>query len=285
VTVCSSRAESPKTRPRAAGNLDQGPARHFLAHPPIFPVPVCTLKYQTRKRSAEGSIELMKHFSIWQWTDFARGLVETVPGSAMEAHLSGCRRCEQLVRVLRDVAKTARGEADYNPPEYAIRQAHATFSLYRPETISFPRMLARLVHDSFSAPLPAGMRSQDRHSRHALYEAEGYCLDLQLEHQPRSGLITLIGQLADRNKPATSTADVPVWLMGRQNLVASTLCNRFGEFHLDYAPARDLRLQVPVAAAGKRFEVSLNRLTPGPVNRSRPARLRRRQTRRGPSGG
>jgi hypothetical protein len=217
----------------------------------------------------------MKHFSIWQWTDFARGLVETIPASAMEAHLSGCRRCERLVRVLRDVAMTSRGEAGHDPPEHAIRHAQAIFSLYRPETISFPRMLARLVHDTARAPLPAGMRSQDRLSRHALYEAGTYCLDLQLEHQPRSGLITLIGQLADRNKPATSRADVPVWLMGRNNLVASTLCNRFGEFRLEYTPARDLRLQVPVAAAGKRFEVSLNRLTPGPVNRSRPATTRR----------
>jgi hypothetical protein len=226
----------------------------------------------------------MKHFSIWQWTDFTRGLVDTVPRTTMAAHLSGCPRCERLVRVLRDVAVTARSEADHEPPEHAIRHAHAIFSLYRPATVSVPRMLARLVHDSFRAPQPAGMRSQDRFSRHALYEAGSYCLDLQLEHQSRSGLITLIGQLADRNMPSTSTAVVPVWLMRRKNLIASTLCNRFGEFHLEYAPARDLRLQVPVAAAGKRFEISLNQLNPGPVHRARPATPRRRRTGRGPSG-
>jgi hypothetical protein len=228
----------------------------------------------------------MTHFSIGQWTDFVRGLVETGPRTAMEAHLSGCRRCERFVGVLHDVAVTARGEADHDPPAYAIRYAHALFSQYRPETLSFPRMVARLVHDSARAPLPAGMRSQGRLSRQALYEAGSYCLDLLLEHQPRSGLITLIGQLADRDKPATITADVPVWLMERKNLVASTLCNRFGEFQLEYAPARDLRLHIPLAAARKRVEVSLNRLNPGPpLTRSQPANIRRRHTRRRASGG
>ena len=86
----------------------------------------------------------------------------------------------------------------------------------------------------------------------------------------RSGLVTLIGQLADRNKPATSTADVPVWLMERKSLVASTLCNRFGEFQLEYAPARNLRLHVPLPAAGKRLEVSTGSPDARTASRPRP---------------
>jgi hypothetical protein len=179
----------------------------------------------------------------------------------MAAHLSsGCRRCEQTVSALRDVAVTARSEADYEPPEQAIRHTRAIFSLYRPEQVSFPRMVARLVHDSLCAPLPAGLRSQDRLGRHALYQAGTYYLDLQLEHQPRTGLVSLIGQLANRDNQTTMTADVPVWLMARKRVVAGALCNHFGEFQLEYAPARDLRLEVPLPEARKRLEVSLNRL-------------------------
>jgi hypothetical protein len=226
----------------------------------------------------------MMHFSDWQWTDFVRGLVGAAPRMAMEEHLSsGCRRCERFVSTLRGVAATAHADASYDPPEYAIRYAKAIFSLNQPEKFSFPRMVARLVHDSFNAPLPAGIRSQDRQSRHALYEAGSYYLDLQLEHQPRSGLITLIGQLEDRNKPAASTADVPVRLMDRTTLVASTLANRFGEFHLEYSPARNLRLQVPLPAVGKRLDVALNRLDPGSPSRPRAAKTGRRHARRNPS--
>jgi hypothetical protein len=144
--------------------------------------------------------------------------------------------------------------------------------------MSFPRLLARLVHDSVLAPLPVGMRSQDRLSRHALYEAGSYYLDLQLQQQPRSGLITLIGQLADRENPSTITSDVPVWVMDGTSLVASTLCNRFGEFHLEYPAAKNLRLQVPLAAARKRLEVSLNRLTVASPGAPRPVGASRRKT-------
>jgi hypothetical protein len=134
------------------------------------------------------------------------------------------------------------------------------------------------VYDSGRAPLPAGMRSQNRLSRHALYEAGSYCLDVQLEQQPRSGLVSLTGQLADRNKPPTSTADLPVRLMERKNLITSTLSNRLGEFRLEYAPARNLRLQLPLPAVRKRLEVSLSQLYAGEPDTKRPAKVSSRHT-------
>ena len=94
-------------------------------------------------------------------------------------------------------------------------------------------------------PLPAGIRAQALPSRHALYEAGRYYLDLQLERQRASGSVTLVGQLADRHNPSAHTA-VPVWLLRHKSVVASTLCGRFGEFQLEYTPARDLRLCVPL---------------------------------------
>jgi len=225
----------------------------------------------------------MKHFSIWQWTDFARGLVESgTARSAMETHLSSCRRCERLVNVLRAVAVTARADAAYEPPERAIRYAQAIYSLYGPEKVSLPRLLARLVYDTGRAPLPVGMRSQSRLSRHLLYEAGSYSLDMQLEPQPRSGLVSLTGQLVDRNKPATSTSELPVFLMDRKRVMSSTLSNRLGEFHLEYVPARHVRLQVPIPGARKRLEVSLSQLLTGMPAGARPAKVasRRRRAKR-----
>lgn len=227
----------------------------------------------------------MKHFSLWQWADFARGLGEEVTRSAMEAHLSSrCSRCQRVVNVLRNVAVTARREADYEPPEHAVRYAQAIYSLQRPERASFPRLVARLVQDTVREPLAAGMRAQNQLSRHALFEAGSYYLDLQVEQQPASGLITLIGQLADRTNPETRTTEIPVWLKERTRLVAATVCNRFGEFQLEYAPARNLSLHLPLPAARKRLEVSLNPLNPAPFSRPRSAKIKGRRTRRGSSG-
>jgi len=233
------------------------------------------------ERPGRGSSELMNHFSIWEWADFVRGLVDEGARSVMDTHLSsGCRPCARVVNVLRGVSMLARSEADYEPADYAIQYAQAIYALGRPEAVTFPRLVARLVHDSMRAPLPAGMRGEGRASRHALYEAGSYCLDLQLERQPNSGLITLVGQFADRDNAPTSMANVPVWLIERKALIASALCNGFGEFHLEFAPARNLRLRVPIPRARRRLEISLNALDPGLPDSPRPARVSRRPIRR-----
>ena len=138
----------------------------------------------------------MKHFDIWQWADYVRGLADDTHRSAMDAHLSsGCARCARTASTFRSMAAIADGEAGREPPEHAIRYAQAVYSLFRPATTSFPRLLARLVHDSLREPLPAGIRAQARLSRHALYEAGSYYLDLQVDmqqHKAKAGDILIL---------------------------------------------------------------------------------------------
>jgi len=75
-----------------------------------------------------------------------------------------------------------------------------------------------------------------------------------------------------------SSACVPVWLMRRKSVVASTLCDRFGEFQLEYTPARDLSLYLPLRDAHKRLEIPLSRLTPEPRALRPPTARRRNKT-------
>ena len=203
----------------------------------------------------------MKHFTVWEWVDFVGSLDDPDIHSAMNAHLGGCASCRRTVEMLRTVSELALKESGYEPPDRALRYAQAIYSLYRPEKTGLARLIAQLVHDSAAVPLPAGIRAEDRLSRHLVYQAENYYLDLQLEYQP-SGRVTLIGQLANQGAPAISTANVPVCLMERSTLLATTLCNQMGEFHLECAPSRYLRLHLPLPTAGKQLEVPLTDLDP-----------------------
>lgn len=217
----------------------------------------------------------MKHFTIWDWADFARGMADEKSAAAMQAHLSGCSRCERTVRTLRGVSAVARNESRNEPPERAMRYARALFSLHRPEKVGLTRLIGRLVHDSAFAPLPAGMRAegQTQDTRHLLYEAGGYYLDVQVE-QRESGRVSLVGQIAARNDTQANTANLPVWLLDRTNLVASTLSNSVGEFQLEYTPARNLLLRVPLPDLGKRLEVSLSQPEQGLSTRRQSSRTR-----------
>ena len=204
----------------------------------------------------------MKHFDICQWTDFARGVVPGPDRTIMDAHLSSqrCVRCRATLALVHRVVAVARAEDRYTPPEYVVRCVKAISAVRRPQGTRLPGLIARLVYDSFRDPVPAGIRAQDRTSRHALYEAENYCLDLQLEHDTGTSLVTLMGQLTNREDPDSSVAEAPVLLMARKDVIAHAVSNPFGEFQMEYAPARHLRLCLPLDPSGKRIEVSLDRL-------------------------
>ena len=228
----------------------------------------------------------MKHFDITQWTDFGRGVVPGPERAAMETHLSvqGCARCRATLDFVRGVGSVARAADRNTPPDYAVRCAKALSALLQPQKARFPSLVAHLIYDSFRDPIPAGMRSEDRVSRQALYEAGDFCLDLRLEHDRGAPLVTLVGQLTNRTAPDSSVPEAPVLLMARNDVVAHTVSNPFGEFQMEYVPARYLRLCVPLDPSGKRIEVSLNRLA-GETSKSpepRPAVLRR--LRRKPAG-
>jgi len=203
----------------------------------------------------------MKHFDITHWTDFARGVAADADRTVMEAHVSsGCRRCRATLDLVQRVVTSTQADGRYEPSEPVVRCAKAISALLRPQGSTVSRLILRLAYDSFRDPVPAGIRAEDRVSRHTLFEAGNFALDLRLEQEKGSRLATLVGQLTNRQEPDGSLDEAPVLLMARKDIVAHAVYNRFGEFQLDYPPSRHLRLCISVSPPGKRLELSLNRL-------------------------
>ena len=88
------------------------------------------------------------------------------------------------------------------PPEYAVRYALAAYSHARPQT-TLERLVATPVYDSAREPLPAGIRAGERVSRRALFAAGDHQVDLQLDRQPTSDVVTLVGQVVGRHQTPT----------------------------------------------------------------------------------
>jgi hypothetical protein len=221
----------------------------------------------------------MNHFDITQWTDFARGVTPAADRGVMEAHVvSGCARCRETLTLVKRVVESARIDNAYDPPEHVVRCAKALSALLSPKRADVS-LIARLVYDSFGALAPVGMRAEDRISRHGLYEAGDFCVDVRLEQEKGSALATLVGQISNRVDPDSSLVEAPVLLMARKNIVAHTVYNRFGEFQMEYPPAPDLRLRLALVPPGKRLELSLKRLVsemPPPPDRKGPAPKQKR---------
>ncbi len=204
----------------------------------------------------------MKHYQIEQWLDFVRGLSKQDDQAAMQKHLADCGSCAATAEMLGKVVQAAAADAAYQVPDYAVRSAKAIYALQRPAKVHIlPRVLARLVFDSFREPVLEGVRSQHRITRQAMYEAGDYSVDLRMEHERGSSSVVLVGQIANRTQPDEKLSDVPVVLMADREILARTKSNEFGEFQVEYPPRKSLQLFVPVKQAGQQIEVRLKDLS------------------------
>jgi hypothetical protein len=189
----------------------------------------------------------VKHFSEQVWADFVRGVSPSKAHREVDVHIAaGCSDCFSAVGLWKRVHSIGVNEPSLTPPDDVVRLAKLEMTARRGPKVNSWTM-ARLVFDTFSQPLTAGVRSGGSNSRQLMFDAEGTMVDLVLDHQPQSGTISLVGQVVDKSgaRIAPRQVAVIVWTETGQP-VAETSANEFGEFQMEFAPQARLRLSVEI---------------------------------------
>jgi len=91
----------------------------------------------------------------------------------------------------------------------------------------------------------------------SLYQANGVSIELRIDHERGSQRIDLFGHIGDGARSPAKLGGKPVLLMSGKNAVARAITDSVGEFHLQCAPLRSLRLCVSPANAAEEIEVPL----------------------------
>src|SRR5438105_9887386 len=164
----------------------------------------------------------MSHFTVEQWTDFARHLVSAEDAEKMKEHLaSGCQRCIEAKATMQMIAEVAAREASYEPPAASVRSAKMLASVVGFETAKTrARSFLQLVFDSFSQPALAGVRGAPATSRKLLYRVADCCIDMTLEHQPGAKEMVLVGQILDSSRSDRNGGSLLVELMSAERVIA-----------------------------------------------------------------
>jgi hypothetical protein len=188
----------------------------------------------------------MTHYSLEEWSDFARNRISSESMAEMQSHLdSGCAVCAQVSGMWMSVLEVASRESGFEAPEPGVRHAKAIYSIVGPQRAeSLPVRFARLVFSSFAEPLREGVRGGDASTCHLLFEEGNWLLDLHLKPQAERRLVSVAGQILERlqSEPAYDGHTVAVL---RENVeLARAATNEFGEFQLEFSPADDLMLAV-----------------------------------------
>jgi hypothetical protein len=205
----------------------------------------------------------MRHYSISQWVDLARGLMPAAEGHAMAAHVDeGCTECQDLAEFSKQLEGVCTEMAALPVPDAVVRNAKAIFPIQRiTELKRVPRIPARLVYDSLLAPEPSGLRATWQVGWQALYRAGDCSLDLRVEPELASTRAALIGQISNHEIPENQMENIPVYLKSGRSVVAETRSNRFGEFQMEYEQQGRLQLCVDLESGTKRFQVPLKKFS------------------------
>jgi hypothetical protein len=193
----------------------------------------------------------MEHFTIEKWIDFVNQAVDTNEKQLLERHLEqGCKRCMKTVSLWQRVRQLAASEANYQPPEGAVRIAKAAFAgtgLAGQRKGAGSRI--KVLFDSFLQPVFEGARSAGAGTRQMLYRADPFQIDVQVEAKHGGNRIVVTGQLLDLSNPGIMGPDVRIVLSNMQGHVVNAVTNQFGEFSGEIENSGDL--QMTFASPGK----------------------------------
>jgi hypothetical protein len=187
----------------------------------------------------------MKHFSMQDCVDYARGVMEEEEIANIQRHLKeGCAKCLKKIEIWRHVMKFAKKEAQYAPPESSIRVVEASFAMRQLMSAHTEKFeLAMLVFDSSQVKTAtAGVRGGYAPGRQLLYKSGSVCIDMRMQPKPGSDSVVLMGQLLDSSRPAHGIGDIPVSLLCQGDTLSRKTTNQVGEFEFGFGAVRDVQL-------------------------------------------
>lgn len=204
----------------------------------------------------------MNHFDLALWTDYVRGAAAQDVAQQMAHHLGECLLCSLTVDLLRRAAETAQLDRAFGPPAHVVKAAIEIFPVKTGVEwnvwAGLRRLVAAMTLSTSAVPAPAGVRSLLAASRHFVYHAGSYSIDLQLDKDPGVSSVAMTGQIADETAPDIPVGNTRVVLLSGRRLLATTGTNEFGEFFLQYEPSDNLCLLLPIEETGEYIELQLD---------------------------
>ncbi len=138
-----------------------------------------------------------RHLDTRSALDYFEGQLPGERRREVEEHLGGpCPDCHELMRGIGLVLERMRADRTPEVPPWLHERALAVFRppAEAPAAAGLMETLARLVFDSWAAPLPAAARRAVGEARRLGFELDGYTIEIEVEPES-AGLLTLRGRL------------------------------------------------------------------------------------------
>ncbi|HMI49894.1 MAG TPA: hypothetical protein VK525_00180 [Candidatus Saccharimonadales bacterium] len=205
-------------------------------------------KKRRKRQVLRMETNLMKHYAIEQWVDYANKLVSQTQNSAMSSHLAECPKCSALAAMWTKVSLTASRQTSLDVPESALQHVRNAFKVLIQPKRGRLFEVPRLVFDSAWQPAVAGIRALSAAPRQVLYQVGRVVVDMRMELHSDSGRLWLEGQVMNAELKGKGIEFVTVQLMSGPEQLAVTATNRFGEFQVECRTAENIEVSLEISS-------------------------------------
>jgi len=165
----------------------------------------------------------------------AQGALPLNEAERLGRHLSmGCEACQSRLHKIQKIRSVIGVRGLLDPPDWLITQAVNLFRWQKSgrenSRLAIP---AVLLFDSGAESRLLGFRGAGPTSRHLLYRAGHYDVDLSIDYIEPAQLVDIIGQSMPLGLDLEAVANGDVELVKESALALATKTNEFGEFILD----------------------------------------------------
>jgi len=180
-----------------------------------------------------------QHYSMEEWINFGRKVVEPEISTEMQQHLdSGCAHCKPAAALWLHVAQAAKAEAAFQPPLGTLRSVKAAFPSTNKEEEAPVLVFDNFLQHAF------GMRSTSTEARQLLYHMGRYLLDLRIQATPEGRKIIVTGQLLNYDAPQHGSPEFSIQVSNRESMLVGIIPNEFGEFRAELTNSGGLELKL-----------------------------------------
>lgn len=193
----------------------------------------------------------MKCLTLAKLLNYLQNPADNRERAGISLHLSaGCRVCNENLQWLEVVISSAARDQSFEFPEETIAAIVARFKQQTAAGLRPIRQyIARLIFDSGTLPQLAGARMPSKKAarRQALYQAEGYDIDLIFLFSAEHNDEQLTGQVVPEHGDATELTPFKVELLQHDSVISATNTDKHGVFEFSQliSGTYDLKVFVP----------------------------------------
>lgn len=187
---------------------------------------------------------MTEHFDFHRAVSYWQDELAPMEKTQMDQHVQGCLVCQREFEAARQLVVESQQARLTPPPPDLLQRLTAAFQRKQTRQDKRPLRTAALQFDSWSVPVPLGIRGGAPRERQLLYNQEAFDVDVQIGQDAETDTFTVQGQLLEAKQEVMQLTGIEIHLVTTGSAYRHAVTDEFGRFSFSRCPAGKYQLRL-----------------------------------------